>query len=158
MSMPGIYALDLYRHREIVKKQTRIAKNHIGEKLCSESRWPYTTTLTPQQIACMRDCYCGRRVQPTALKTRSAYDRIHEPEEGWDPMSRLGSRHFLKPLQISAREEEKYRTRVLCANATYGHRAKHFYDFQNKENRRTCYTKHFLSRNGCSLPPLPHRK
>ncbi|GFR70141.1 hypothetical protein ElyMa_002065100 [Elysia marginata] len=158
MSIPGAYISDLIRQRHIVKKEIKAAEQHSIARLCTEARWPYTAKLNQQEIACMRDTYCGRRFKPTALERRSAYDRIHMPEEGWDQRVKMGSRHFLRPLQFSAREEELFRKPVVCANSTYGHRADTFYDFQSKENRKICHTKNFPSKNGCNLPPLPHLK
>ncbi|KAK3803749.1 hypothetical protein RRG08_029677 [Elysia crispata] len=157
MSITGIYSQDVYRQRELVKKEKRLAESHVIAQLCTESRWPYTATLTPQQITCMRDSYYGHRLLPTALKQTGAYDRIYQPEEGWDQRARMPSRHFLEPLQISARQEERHRNPVVCANSVYGHRAKSFYDFQSKENRKISCTKNFLFKSGCSLPPLPRR-
>ncbi|GFN92268.1 hypothetical protein PoB_001877400 [Plakobranchus ocellatus] len=99
------YTVDILRIKEILKKDKATSDRHIMANWCKESRWPYTTKLSSQEITCMRDSYFGKRALPTALEQVSNYDRIHHPDEGWDQRAKIASRQFLKPIQISARSE-----------------------------------------------------
>ncbi|KAK0061803.1 hypothetical protein Bpfe_008718 [Biomphalaria pfeifferi] len=141
---------------EQINRNISIYKRHPTTKMCRESRWPYTDQLTPQEIACLRDSYCGCRKKTTCVEYVSNYDRINNPVMGYDQRL-LKDNMFHKPtVMISARKEERTRKVNVEVNMSYGRYRDYMIDNVNLLYPREflCH-KQFTRGNGMrTLPPL----
>ncbi|KAH9502936.1 hypothetical protein Btru_072411 [Bulinus truncatus] len=141
---------------EQVKRIKSIHEKHLSTAQCKQSRWPYTDQLTPQEIATLRDSYCGHRKKQTCVDYVSNFDRINHPVSGYDQRL-IKDNMFHKPtVMISARDEERYRRVNVEVNMTYGRYQDHMLDITNLlYPRESVCLKQFTKGNGMrTLPPL----
>ncbi|CAG5115185.1 unnamed protein product [Candidula unifasciata] len=144
----------MYLHYQITRL-ARDQKNHLTRRLCRDSNWPFTGDLSSDEMVCMLDSYFGKRRTPSCIPPRCPYDRLYHNTIGWNQSAIKDTRQNFKECQFSANQEDKQRSVVVCANATYGHYLDRFTDFMFKDHGRVQTCKAFYSHGKIStLPPI----
>ncbi|XP_012941514.1 uncharacterized protein C5orf49 homolog [Aplysia californica] len=142
--------------KENIKKSEDSHKRHLTTKMCKQSRFPFTDQLSAQQMVCMRDTYAGHRRFTSAVLKKRLYDRLSQWETGWNQRSHRGDRQENRNLQLSSRDEEKFRVVPVLANSIYGHRPYSLDYLSGQHSRYSQLKREVYSRNNIkclSLPP-----